>query len=125
MPSLTTRADPLRMDVDHGPKGKFSPRTWSLSELKKIVNKWQRLMYDRNGWNALYLENHDQPRSVSRFTSDAPEHRAASAKLIAIFLGFQAGTPFIYQGQEIGMTNVPNDWTMDEYKDVDCVNHWA
>ncbi|OAQ81577.1 maltase [Purpureocillium lilacinum] len=113
------------MDVDHGPKGKFSPRTWSLPELKKIVNKWQRLMYDRNGWNALYLENHDQPRSVSRFTSDAPEHRAASAKLIAIFLSFQAGTPFIYQGQEIGMTNVPKDWTMDEYKDVDCVNHWA
>ncbi|KAJ6445668.1 hypothetical protein O9K51_00431 [Purpureocillium lavendulum] len=113
------------MDIDHGSNGKFSAQTWPLSRLKQTVNKWQRLMYDRNGWNALYLENHDQPRSVSRFASDDPEHRAASAKLIAVFLGFQAGTPFIYQGQEIGMVNVPKDWPMEEYKDIDCVNHWA
>ncbi|KND90189.1 Alpha-glucosidase [Tolypocladium ophioglossoides CBS 100239] len=113
------------MDLDHGPQGKFSAKTWPLTELKATVNKWQRLMYDRNGWNALYLENHDQPRSVSRFVKDDPEHRDASAKLIAIFLGFQAGTPFIYQGQEIGMANVPKDWPMDEYKDVDCLNHWS
>ncbi|PHH93138.1 hypothetical protein CDD83_1 [Cordyceps sp. RAO-2017] len=112
------------MDIDHGPQGKFSPQTWPLAKLKTTVNKWQRLMLDKNGWNALYLENHDQPRAVSRFASDAPEHRDASAKLIAIFLGFQAGTPFIYQGQELGMTNVPEDWPMDEYKDVDCLNHW-
>ncbi|GAB0135964.1 hypothetical protein EsDP_00004284 [Epichloe bromicola] len=112
------------MDIDHGADGKFSPRTWSLSELKKIVNKWQRFMYDNNGWNALYLENHDQPRAVSRFVHDEPEHREASAKLIAIFLGLQAGTPFIYEGQEIGMTNVPIGWNMDEYKDIDCLNHW-
>ncbi|TWU78414.1 hypothetical protein ED733_008801 [Metarhizium rileyi] len=112
------------MDIDHGANGKFSPSTWTLSTLKAKVNKWQRFMYDNNGWNALYLENHDQPRAVSRFAHDAPEHRAASAKLIAVFLAFQAGTPFIYQGQEIGMTNVPAAWEMDQYKDVDCLNHW-
>lgn len=113
-----------RMDIDHGAKGKFSPGTWALSELKSKVNKWQRFMYDNNGWNALYLENHDQPRAVSRFVRDDPEHRVASAKLIALFLAFQAGTPFIYQGQEIGMTNVPKEWGIEEYKDVDCLNHW-
>ncbi|KAF5125927.1 Alpha-glucosidase [Metarhizium anisopliae] len=102
------------MDIDHGVNGKFSPATWALSTLKSKVNKWQRFMYDNNGWNALYLENHDQPRAVSRFVHDTPEHRVASAKLIAIFLAFQAGTPFIYQGQEIGMTNVPKEWGMDE-----------
>lgn len=61
---------------------------------------------------------------MSRFAHDDPQHREASAKLIAIFLAFQSGTPFIYQGQEIGMTNVPKDWTMEEYKDIDCLNHY-
>ncbi|POR36682.1 Alpha-glucosidase [Tolypocladium paradoxum] len=93
----------MPMDIDHGPQGKFSAKTWPLTELKATVNKWQRLI---------------------RFANDDPEHRAASAKLITVFLGFQAGAPFIYQGQEIGMTNVPKDWAMHEYKDVDCLNHW-
>ncbi|KAF7551297.1 hypothetical protein G7046_g7758 [Stylonectria norvegica] len=113
------------MDIDHGIDGKFSPKKWPLSELKTTVNKWQRFMYDNNGWNALYLENHDQPRSVSRFMHDDAQNRAASAKLIAIFLGFQSGTPFVYQGQEIGMTNVPKDWPLEEYKDVELINHWS
>ncbi|RSM16299.1 hypothetical protein CEP52_000334 [Fusarium oligoseptatum] len=112
------------MDLDHGPGGKFTPRTWKLSELKATTHKWQKFMYDNQGWNALYLENHDQPRSVSRFVHDDPQNRAASAKLIAVFLGFQSGTPFLYQGQEIGMTNVPKDWPFEEYKDIDCLSHW-
>ncbi|KJZ76587.1 Alpha-glucosidase [Hirsutella minnesotensis 3608] len=112
------------VDIDHGPLGKFSPQTWQLSRLKETVNKWQRFMIDRNGWNALYLENHDQPRAVSRFANDDAVHRVASAKMLAIFQGFQSGTPFIYQGQEIGMTNVPRDWPMEEYNDIDCLNHW-
>ncbi|TDZ13001.1 Alpha-glucosidase [Colletotrichum spinosum] len=112
------------VDIDHGPQGKFSPKEWKLAELKAGTKKWQRFMYDNNGWNALYLENHDQPRCVSRFANDAPEHRENSAKLVAIFQGLQAGTPFIYQGQEIGMVNVPKEWPMEEYKDIDCLNHW-
>lgn len=112
------------MDLDHGAEGKFSPKQMTLGEIRQTLNKWQRFMYDNNGWNALYLENHDQPRAVSRFASDAPEHRAASAKMLAVFMAFQAGTPFIYQGQEIGMTNLPKEWPMDEYQDIDCLNHW-
>lgn len=113
------------MDIDHGPEGKFSPAVWPLSKLKKIVTKWQRFMIDNDGWNALYLENHDQPRSVSRFAFDSPQNRTASAKLLAVFIGLQSGTPFIYQGQEIGMTNVPKDWFMGESRDIDCLNHWG
>ncbi|KAI5466638.1 family 13 glycoside hydrolase [Mariannaea sp. PMI_226] len=112
------------MDVDHGSRGKFSPGSWKLSDLKAITDKWQQFMINNDGWNALYLENHDQPRAISRYMHDDPEHRVASAKLLASFLGFQSGTPFIYQGQEIGMTNVPKDWGMEEYKDIDCVEHW-
>ncbi|TAQ91228.1 hypothetical protein B7494_g438 [Chlorociboria aeruginascens] len=113
------------VDIDYGPGGKFTPRSWELSELKSIVEKWQHFMYQNHGWNAIYLENHDQPRSNTRFTnSPAPEHQAQSAKMLAIFQGFQAGTPFIYQGQEIGMVNVPEEWEMEEYLDIDCLNHW-
>ncbi|RDW77908.1 alpha amylase [Coleophoma crateriformis] len=114
------------MDIDHGPeKGKFTAGPWPLTKFKGIVSKWQQFMHANGGWNALYLENHDQPRSVSRFADDSPEHREQSAKCIAVLQGFQAGTPFIYQGQELGMTNVPKEWGMDEYKDIDCLNHWT
>ncbi|KAJ0313418.1 uncharacterized protein N0V96_002517 [Colletotrichum fioriniae] len=112
------------VDIDIGPHGKFSAKEWDLAELKGIANKWQRFMYDHDGWNALYLENHDQPRSVSRFANDAPQHRVDSAKIVAMFQALQAGTPFVYQGQEIGMVNVPKEWPMEEYKDIDCLNHW-
>ncbi|KAK2040553.1 alpha amylase [Colletotrichum somersetense] len=112
------------VDIDIGPHGKFSPKEWDLADLKGIADKWQRFMYNNNGWNALYLENHDQPRSISRFANDAPEHRVNSAKIISMFQALQAGTPFVYQGQEIGMVNVPKEWPMEEYKDIDCLNHW-
>lgn len=81
-------------------------------------------MYENDGWNALYLENHDQPRSISRFASDLPEHRVLSAKMLATFLGFQSGTVFVYQGQELGMPNVPWDWTIEKYRDIETLNHW-
>ena len=110
--------------IDKGDTGKYSPRTWHLSELKTLVSKWQTFMYANGGWNALYLENHDQPRSVSRFACDCPKHRTQSAKMLATFLTFQAGTVFIYEGQELGMTNVPKDWPIKEYKDIDCRKHW-
>ncbi|CAM1507213.1 Fc.00g068540.m01.CDS01 [Cosmosporella sp. VM-42] len=112
------------MDIDHGPQGKYSQGAWSLKDLKRTVNKWQKFMIDNQGWNALYLENHDQPRSVSRFMYDDPQYRVASAKLLAIFLGFQSGTVFIYQGQEIGMTNMPHEWPIEDYLDVELINHW-
>ncbi len=84
----------------------------------------QKFMYANDGWNALYIENHDQPRSVSRYASDSPEHWALSSKMLATFLGCQGGTPFVYQGQELGMCNVPKEWGIEEYKDLMTLNHW-
>ncbi|CZT11508.1 probable alpha-glucosidase (maltase) [Rhynchosporium graminicola] len=111
-------------DIDHGPEGKFSPKSWKLTELKRIVERWQTFLYDNGGWNALYLENHDQPRSIDRFANASPAFAKQSAKMLATFIGCQAGTLFVYQGQELGMTNIPTSWGMEDYKDVDCLNHW-
>jgi glycosidase len=110
--------------IDKGAGGKYTPNAWKLSELKALVSKWQTFMYANGGWNALYLENHDQPRSVGRFACDCPKHLTQSAKMLATFMAFQAGTLFIYEGQELGMTNVPKDWPIEEYKDIDCRTHW-
>jgi glycosidase len=96
-----------------------------MPALKSIVTKWQKFMFENDGWNALYLENHDQPRSVSRFASDLPERRALSAKMLATFLGFQSGTVFLYQGQELAMANVPRNWGIDRYRDIETLNHWT
>ena len=112
------------VDIDHGPLGKFTPREWPLTDMKEIINRWQTTMYAGDGWNALYWENHDQPRTIDRYTSGKPEHRIPGAKMLATALALQAGTPFVYQGQELGMGNVPKEWGMDEYKDIDCLNHW-
>ena len=84
----------------------------------------QTFMFEKGGWNALYLENHDQPRSVSRYASADPKYRAISSKMLATFIGCQSGTLFVYQGQELGMTNVPKDWGIDRYKDLATLNHW-
>lgn len=112
------------MDIDHGTKGKFSPGKFDLKNLKSIVTKWQSFMYDNNGWNALYLENHDQARSISRFASEKPEYRSLSGKMLATFLGLQSGTPFIYQGQEIGMVNLPETWQVEKFRDLEAINFW-
>ncbi|KAK9384666.1 glycoside hydrolase superfamily [Lipomyces mesembrius] len=93
------------VDLDHGPAGKFTPRTWALTELKAIVDKWQTFMQTNDGWNALYLESHDQARSVSRFASDGPK----------------SGTIFVYQGQELGLANVPKSWGIDKYRDLESL----
>ncbi|KAE8331405.1 glycoside hydrolase superfamily [Aspergillus sergii] len=112
------------VNLDHGPTDKFGHREWKLCEFKAIVSKWQQFMHHNNGWNALYLENHDQGRSVSRFASDKPEFRELSAKMLATLLGTQSGTVFIYQGQELGMPNVPQDWPLENYRDIETLNHW-
>ncbi|CAL3969805.1 hypothetical protein PZA11_007621 [Diplocarpon coronariae] len=98
---------------------------WTLSKLKTMFETMQKFMYANDGWNALYIENHDQPRSVSRFASDSEKHWAQSSKMLATFLGCQAGTPFVYQGQELGMCNVPKEWGIEEYKDLMTLNHWG
>lgn len=117
------------VDIDFGPAGRFSARTWDVPELKKIVNNWQTFMITNNGWNSLYSENHDQARTVSRFVSRAPTDndvgaRRRAAQMLATFLGCQSGTVFIYQGQELGMRNIPRDWPIEEYKDIETQNQW-
>ena len=92
----------------------FIQRPFDLIKLKKAFTKWQKAMYGK-GWNALYMENHDHPRVISRYGSE--KYRVESGKSIAASYLFQRGTPFVYQGQEIGMLNTPLG-SLDEYKDI-------
>lgn len=112
------------VDIDHGQFDKFVPGNWKLTDLKRMFENWQVFMYENDGWNALYWENHDQPRSIDRYTGAKPEYTNAAGKMLATVLSMMSGTPFIYQGQELGMRNVPKEWPMEEYKDIDCLNHW-
>ncbi|BAE63400.1 glycoside hydrolase superfamily [Aspergillus flavus] len=112
------------VDIDHGKYDKFEPGSWELTDLKFFFERWQKFMYENDGWNALYWENHDQPRSVDRYTNAKEEDRVIASKMLATILALKAGSPFVYQGQEIGMGNVPPEWDIEEYKDIDCLNHW-
>lgn len=103
---------------------KYLPEPFDLLDVKRSLATWQRFIQGKDTWTTVFAENHDSARSVSRFASDRPEHRAASAKLLALMLATLTGTLFIYQGQEIGMTNVPRAWGVDEYKDVESQNFW-
>ncbi|MGG3572433.1 alpha-glucosidase [Bacillus gobiensis] len=107
------------MGLDSGIGGKWDLKPWQLPDLKKIVTRWQSGLHAK-GWNASYIENHDQPRSVSRFGDDQKYHKE-SAKMLATFLMTMQGTPYIYQGQEIGMTNVKFN-SIEDYKDVESLN---
>lgn len=107
------------MDIDSGPGGKWDVQPWKLTELKRILSTWQIALHGR-AWNSLYLNNHDQPRLVSRFGHDGV-WRVASAKLLATLLHTLQGTPYIYQGEEIGMTNVQFT-SIDECRDIETLN---
>jgi len=109
------------MDVDRGPGDRFDYTPWSLSEIKRIINKWQHTLHGK-GWNSNYLMNHDQPRSVSRFGDDET-YRVESAKLLATLTMTLEGTPYIYQGEEIGMTNAAFT-SIKDYRDVEIFNHF-
>ncbi|WP_410512011.1 alpha-glucosidase [Paenibacillus sp. BR2-3] len=109
------------MDIDSAEGGKWNFKPWKLADLKAVTSKWQYGLNDK-GWNSLYLNNHDQPRMVSRFGNDTI-YRKESAKLLATFLHTLQGTPYIYQGEEIGMTNVKFD-SIGDYKDVESLNFY-
>ncbi len=104
----------LDMDLDRR-KG----TSWKLTDLKRLMTRWQKDL-EGKGWNSNYLNNHDQPRQVSRFGNDR-EYRVESAKLLGTFLHMLQGTPYVYQGEEIGMTNVAFD-TIADYNDIQTVN---
>ena len=114
------------MGVDNDPNGKLGGK-WSyapykLTELKRILNDWQTTL-EGNAWGSLYWNNHDQPRVVSRFGNDSDEFRTLSAKQLATTLHFMQGTPYIYQGEEIGMTNVKFD-SIEDYRDGDSIRFY-
>ncbi|KAJ5632797.1 glycoside hydrolase [Penicillium lividum] len=112
------------VDIDHGTYDKFEPGSWKLTDLKDFFQRWQTFMYANDGWNALYWENHDQPRCVDRYVNASEEKRFVASKMLATALALQSGTPFVYQGQELAMGNVPKSWSITSYKDIDCLNHW-
>ena len=109
------------MGVDSGEYGKWCLNDFELKDLKRIISKWQNGLHEK-GWNSNYLSNHDQPRHVSRFGDD-DEYRVESAKMLASFIHTLQGTPYIYQGEEIGMTNVPFN-NIDEFDDVETINFY-
>ena len=114
------------VDIDNQPNSaRFTSRNWTARDLAAIVTKWQQAMTLHGGWNSVFCENHDNPRSVSRYTDDSDTYRFIGAKLLALMLTTLSGTLFVYQGQELGMRNVPKEWDIaTEYKDIESINFW-
>ncbi|MEO6879714.1 MAG: alpha-glucosidase [Mycobacteriaceae bacterium] len=138
MPGVSTAeavllTDPARAEVDmvfqfehvNLDRGatKWDVRPLSLPALKASLGRWQDALA-RVGWNSLYWDNHDQPRAVSRYGDDSPAHRVASAKALATVLHLHRGTPYVYQGEELGMANMPFD-RIDDYRDLESLNYFA
>lgn len=107
-------------DLDGGEHGKWNLNKIYLPDLKAVLNRWQTYL-EGKAWNSLYWSNHDQPRIVSRLGNDTEAYRELSAKMLATCLHMMKGTPYIYQGEELGMTNVPFA-SMDEFRDIESIN---
>ncbi len=109
------------VSIDSGWHGKWNPGPWTVPQFKEIVDRWNRGLEGR-GWNSFFLMNHDQPRALSRFGNDG-EYRVPSQKLLHTLILTQPGTPYLYQGEELGMTNVPFD-RIEDYRDIDTLNYY-
>lgn len=105
---------------DNPALGKWSDNHVSLKKLRDNLTKWQKSLYGK-AWNSLYWNNHDQPRAISRFGNDSEEYREISGKMLAALLHFMQGTPYIYQGEELGMTNAGFQ-ELSQYKDLESIN---
>ena len=103
-----------------GKYGKWTDEKMPLTTLKKTLSRWQTDLYGK-AWNSLFWDNHDQPRAVSRFGDDRPQYREMSAKMLATCLHMLQGTPYVYQGEELGMTNYPFQ-TPDDFRDIESIN---
>jgi oligo-1,6-glucosidase len=108
--------------LDQG-TSKWDVHPLRMRDLKASFGRWQAGLADV-GWNSLYWDNHDQPRAVSRFGDDSPEFRRDSATCLATLLHLHRGTPYVYQGQELGMANYPFA-TVDDFQDLESVNHFS
>ena len=137
--SVSTRTAPLYCGRDRGEldmvfqfqhvvagwdetHGKFRPKPFDLPRLKRVLADWQAALAD-DGWNSLFLSNHDLPRQVSVYGDDGA-HRARSARMLAVALHLMKGTPFVYQGEEIGMTNM-RFASIDQFRDIETLGHHA
>lgn len=110
------------MNIDRIPGSvnrKWELKPFDLRDLKRVMSEWQNKLYNK-GWNALYFENHDQPRVISRWGNDTT-YREECAKAYATVLHGMQGTPYVYQGEELGMTNVPFT-SIDQFRDLDSIN---
>lgn len=110
------------VDTGFGKTHKYetTPKNFTLPELKAAVSRTQSLIDGTDAWTTVFMENHDQARSVSRFTDDSPQHRVAGAKLLALMQACLSGTQYIYQGQEIGSVNAPKEsYPAEDYLDLD------
>lgn len=103
-----------------GKYGKWTDEKIPLVTLKKTLSRWQTELYGK-AWNSLFWDNHDQPRAVSRFGDDRPMYREISAKMLATCLHMLQGTPYIYQGEELGMTNYPFQ-SPEDFRDIESIN---
>ena len=118
--SMVFQFEHIGLDQQHGEgKHKWDLKPLEMKDLKEVLSKWQTSLGDQ-GWNSLFWNNHDLPRVISRWGNDQ-EHRVESAKAFAILLHMMKGTPYIYQGEEIGMTNYPVS-SIDEVEDIESVN---
>jgi len=116
--SMVFQFEHIGLDQQAG-KDKWDLKPLSIGQLKQVLSKWQTSL-GHEGWNSLFWNNHDLPRIVSRWGNDK-EYRVESAKMFAIVLHMMKGTPYIYQGEEIGMTNCPIS-TIDEVDDIESIN---
>ncbi len=138
MPGVTVEearlfTDPARHEIDmvfqfehvslDAEGSKWQLRPFRLVDLKETFGRWQAGLADV-GWNSLYWNNHDQPRAVSRFGDDSPQFRVRSATMLATILHLHRGTPYVYQGEELGMTNA-GFGDIADYRDIESLNHYA
>ncbi|KAK1772028.1 glycoside hydrolase superfamily [Phialemonium atrogriseum] len=116
----------IRLGTGGGFGAKYIYHPFPLSTLKAVVAKWQTFIEGTDGWTTAFCENHDNGRAVSRFgDTSTPELWAASAKTLALWQATLTGTLFLYQGQEIGMKNMPASWGIGEYRDIESGNFYA
>ncbi|PKX98967.1 glycoside hydrolase family 13 protein [Aspergillus novofumigatus IBT 16806] len=111
------------VELDCHDGDKWMLREWELPELKRIINEWQETLVNNGGWNTVWMENHDQPRGISRFTTNSPRFRALCAKLLALWQFTLQGTNLIFQGQELGMIN-PGLFSEEMNQDIETIQYW-
>lgn len=108
------------MELNPGPYGKWNNNPVNLCDLREVLSRWQTEL-EGKAWNSLFWENHDYPRAVSRFGNDSPRFLEVSAKMLAVCLYMMKGTPYIYQGQELGMTNFKGS-VLEDFRDIEIFN---